>query len=85
MEIQPTRLTERSHHLGKLNAPVSFGLPVLEQFVEAEDASPFVHMSPRHLKKLAREGKVPRILAAMASVAAGCFCSPNLIRGCVGE
>ena len=59
MEIQPNHLTDRNHDLGKISAPVSFGLPALEQFVEAEDAAPFVHISPRHLKKLAREGKVP--------------------------
>jgi hypothetical protein len=32
---------------------------LLEAFVEAEDAGPFVHISPRHLKKLAREGNIP--------------------------
>jgi hypothetical protein len=31
----------------------------LEPFIEAEEASPFVRVSSRHLKKLAREGKVP--------------------------
>lgn len=36
-----------------------FAPAVLEQFVEAEEAAPFVHMSPRHLKQLARQGKVP--------------------------
>jgi hypothetical protein len=33
--------------------------PVLEPFVEAEEAAPFVKMSPRHLKNLARQGRVP--------------------------
>jgi len=33
--------------------------PALEPFVEAEEAAPFLKMSPRHLKKLAREGRVP--------------------------
>lgn len=33
--------------------------PVLESWLEAEEAAPFVHLSPRHLKKLAREGRVP--------------------------
>ena len=36
-----------------------FAPAVLEQYVEAEEGAPFVHMSPRHLKQLAREGKVP--------------------------
>jgi hypothetical protein len=31
----------------------------LETFVEAEDAALFVRISPRHLKKLAREGRIP--------------------------
>ena len=36
--------------------PQSF---IPEPFVEAEQAAPFVCMSPRHLKKLAREGRLP--------------------------
>jgi len=40
-------------------ASTSLVPPVLEPFVEAEEAAPFVRMSPRHLKKLAREGNVP--------------------------
>jgi hypothetical protein len=36
-----------------------FAPAVLEQFVEAEEAAPFVHMSARHLKQLARQDKVP--------------------------
>jgi predicted DNA-binding transcriptional regulator AlpA len=31
----------------------------LERFAEAEEVASFVGMSPRHLKKLAREGRVP--------------------------
>ena len=58
MNMQP-RLTERSQDLGETGAALRFGLPLLEQYLEAEEAAPFVHMSPRHLKKLAREGKVP--------------------------
>jgi len=34
-------------------------LAALERFVEAEDAAPFIGYSPRHLKKLAREGMIP--------------------------
>jgi excisionase family DNA binding protein len=34
-------------------------LPAFEPFLEAEEAAPYLRMSPRHLKKLAREGKVP--------------------------
>ena len=30
-----------------------------EPFLDADEAAPFVKMSPRHLLKLAREGKVP--------------------------
>lgn len=33
--------------------------PVLEPFVEAGEAAPFLRMSERHLKKLARQGIVP--------------------------
>ncbi|MFB3813102.1 MAG: helix-turn-helix domain-containing protein [Terriglobales bacterium] len=40
-------------------ATLAFQPPVLEQFAEAEEAAPFVRMSPRHLKKLAREGRIP--------------------------
>jgi hypothetical protein len=36
-----------------------FAPPVLEEPVETEEAARFVHMSPQHLKQLAREGKVP--------------------------
>lgn len=59
MNIPQTRITERGQDFGKTSAALRFGLPVLEQYVEAEQAAPFVHMSPRHLKKLAREGKIP--------------------------
>jgi hypothetical protein len=40
----------------------SFGLlppPVRELFVEADEAAAFLHMSPRSIKQLAREGRVP--------------------------
>ena len=43
----------------KSNATLRFAPAVLEEFVEAEDAAPFMHKSPRHLMQLAREGKVP--------------------------
>jgi phage terminase Nu1 subunit (DNA packaging protein) len=33
--------------------------PAIEPFLEAEEAAPFLKISPRHLKKLAREGCVP--------------------------
>ena len=44
---------------GSFLAAPRFAPAALEQFVEAEEAAPFVHVSPRHLKQLAREGKVP--------------------------
>jgi hypothetical protein len=59
MNIQQTRLKDCSHSFAEAGTALSFGLPVLEQFVEAEQAAPFVDISPRHLKKLAREGQVP--------------------------
>lgn len=37
----------------------TFQSSVLEPFLEAEEAASFVKYSPRHLKQLAREGKVP--------------------------
>jgi len=40
-------------------AELRFAPAVLEEPVEAEEAARFVHMSPQHLKQLAREGKVP--------------------------
>jgi len=33
--------------------------PSLEPFIEADDGALIVRMSPRHLKKLGREGKIP--------------------------
>jgi len=36
-----------------------FGAPNLEPFVEAEEAGAFLHYSPQHVKKLARENKIP--------------------------
>jgi len=33
--------------------------PAVEPFLEAEEAAPFLKVSPRHLKKLACEGYVP--------------------------
>jgi len=43
------------------NEPQVFGAssPILEPFTEASEAAPFLRMSERHLKKLAREGTVP--------------------------
>jgi len=43
---------------GSLLSP-RFAPAVLEEPVEADEAARFVHMSPQHLKQLAREGKVP--------------------------
>ena len=33
--------------------------PIRELFVEADEAAAFLHMSPRTLKQLARQGRVP--------------------------
>ena len=53
-------LTHAGYEWGRnSSADTSFAPSVLERFVEAEEAGPFVHESPRHLKQLAREGKVP--------------------------
>lgn len=41
------------------DVPLVMQHPQIEKFIEAEDAAPFVCISERHLKKLAREGKVP--------------------------
>ena len=41
------------------SANARFAPAVFEQWLEAEEAAPFVRKSPRHLKQLAREGKVP--------------------------
>jgi hypothetical protein len=59
MNMDQSQITEHSHNAGKTSATLAVGLPVLEQYVEAEQAAPFVHMSPRHLKKLAREARIP--------------------------
>ena len=41
------------------HASPRFAPAALEDFVEAEEAAPFLHLCPRHLKMLARQGKVP--------------------------
>ncbi len=33
--------------------------PALEPFIEAEEGAPIVRLCPRHIKKLARENKIP--------------------------
>lgn len=59
MSTQQSPLSIPSPTIAGSPAILAFGLPVLEAFVEAEQAASFIHMSPRHLKKLAREGKIP--------------------------
>ena len=39
--------------------PSEFHNGKIEQFVEAEDAAPFLKMSAEYLKKLARAGEIP--------------------------
>ena len=51
---------EASHHPSSHSAAVPrLVTPELEPFVDAAEAAAFLQYCPRHLKKLAREGKVP--------------------------
>jgi hypothetical protein len=41
------------------NVAVNFQPIPLEPFIEAEEAALILYLSPRHMKKLARAGKIP--------------------------
>lgn len=43
----------------ELNQTINHQPHHIEPFLEAEDAAPFLGLSPRHMKKLAREGRLP--------------------------
>ena len=49
-----------------------------EPFVDAVAAADFLHIRPRRVLELARQGEIPAYPLGNANVASGVSCSPNL-------